>query len=232
MRVTDSHIAGLVRSGPDGETALIELLAEKRDIRFVAALGEATGPAGENRLRSIVADHGRSDDERCAALIALAKRVGERGSDCFSEALADRRSDVKDCAAICLAAFGDDRAWDRMVARLKVLLKKPARHPAYSNDLSAQPPALVAIGYLARHAGTAERADVANTMIRDSWDRFRPEDHDWVRRYWPAAPPVAHPGDASGWAESSRQQFAAWKNDGLFDLLYAGDSPMFGGGPS
>ena len=220
MRLTDRHIADLVHSGERGEAELIELIKGRHDLRCVAALGEASGPEGDEVLRHLVAAPG-NDDERCAALVALAKRSGARGSDCFTEALTDRRVAVKEYAAACLCAYGDDRAWDPVLAMLEKVTTKPQASPLFEELLSSQSTALTLIGYLARHAQTTERATKAIAAIRGGWDRLQEFEQDWVREYWPAAAPDAADDIPAILNDHDALRVARWSRDPLFVPLYS-----------
>ncbi|GAA3381935.1 HEAT repeat domain-containing protein [Cryptosporangium minutisporangium] len=81
-------------------------------VGIAAALGETAGPAGLEALREALTARGTgSVDLRCAALIALARRVGEAASEDFATCAADKNVAVRQYAVFCLAACGDDRAW-------------------------------------------------------------------------------------------------------------------------
>lgn len=223
LRLTVDEAVRLVGLGEAGEAALVEVVRAGRNVVGVAALGEAAGPAGVGVLRNVALDDRRSDDERCAALVALAKRSGREGSDCYARALGARRSSVKHYAILCLCAFGDDRAWDAVLARLKATGSKLPDPLTGMWFPSSQPAQLVAIGYLARHAGTSDRADALSRVVRPMWERWSTLQREWIQEFWPGAPlPDASPSAAKGGVVLARSVVERWTKDPMFEHLYRG----------
>src|SRR6476661_11020653 len=102
-----------VRLGAQGDQLLAALsdLRGWRAIHRAAALGDVVGPSGGQALRRIIATPGPgTSDQRCAALLALAKREKAQASDALSAVVDDRDAGVRQYALLGLAAVGDERA--------------------------------------------------------------------------------------------------------------------------
>ena len=142
---------------------------------MVAALGD-TKPGGL-RARSAASSppphqcataksHSRSDfrDLMCACVWALGKRGGPGSTDILVEAAAHTSAKVRDYGLVTLAAVGDDRAWDDMLADLRERLARRI------TSASRQGEALVVIAYLARHCGRdASRKNRLAGLLGDRW---------------------------------------------------------------
>ena len=158
-------------------------LAEVRGARragLLAMLGDAAGDDGPAYLRSVL--HSESHpDLRCTALIALAKRCGDGATEEYQAACSSRSLSVRDYGVLTLAAFGDDRAWSTMLARLSAWRRrKQADDP---------PAGAVLVTYLVCHATSGERVVELVSVVRAVWDKLLPSDRKVVERFWPDAPP-------------------------------------------
>lgn len=184
--------------GLDGEHALLEALSEATGWTrglFVAALGDVrrAGPA-DAVLRAVLEVRGPGTrDLRCAALISLAKRLGSAATPEFISGLGQSDTGVRGYAAICLAAFGDARAWEAVTEYL-------GSHRRPKRDADSQD----VLTYLLRHVHTQ---DVTATveLIRDRWPVLEREQvsapfvleaecvTEWVARVWPGVEPGGPP---------------------------------------
>jgi len=155
---------------------------------LVAALGDCNGPLGAALLDEIANQIVESSSVRCAAVIALAKRVGIRASETLARALESRSGEVKDCAVASLAAVGDDRAWEPVLQRLRTILGRKTR------DYVALDPTDVefCVAYLGRHLERAiDRHDRVVSVIHRRWDRLDVIEWRWFHSYWPACDPTS-----------------------------------------
>lgn len=119
-----------------------------RKVSVAASLGSSRGDHGLAILREGIRTTGpKSTDVVCASLYALAKREGRDANDLLDNAYRDLRSFfARHYAEIGLAAVGDDRTWDLMLARLskRLLVKK---------RMDATPPEIATpLAYLLRHS--------------------------------------------------------------------------------
>jgi hypothetical protein len=181
-----------------------------------AALGDSQGETGPDALRGLLAITGKgTSDLRCAAVLALAKRCREEGTEDYAAALDIRDGATKDYAMIAMAAFGTDGHWDRVFGGLrKKLTRRRNRQDERLTDLQ---PVLV---YLCRHLNddTSRTTKLVETL-RARWDsllsrqeEWDPDEVTWLLNYWPdvapdgPAPAAVAPPDSAGmtaWIRSS-----------------------------
>ena len=91
---------------------------------------------------------------------------GPGSTDILVEAAAHASAKVRDYGLVTLAAVGDDRAWDDMLADLRERLARRI------TSASRQGEALVVIAYLARHCGRdAGRKIRLAGLLRERWTR-------------------------------------------------------------
>ncbi len=207
---------------PDGDRLLADyVLSEKPAERLfaTAVLGDLSGSDGTAALRRLAQTSGPgSRDLRCASLLALAKRCGEKASAELTQALSDRDAAVKDYAVIGLAGAGDGRAWDHVRARLGVLLGRPSR-------THGQTEVLMAVAYLLQHSTEQPgRLTLLVDTLRKKWGRMNNEELAWFAELWPdvfpGGPPSAHV------TRPDPNRVRAWARDPLF-----GPIPMPGRRP-
>ena len=158
------ELIGEAKARSDADRALVSLLDEGvfdslSRTHVVGALADTAGAAGSAALRSEFAaareqfgttkPHNRAGycDLMLGCLWALGKRDGPGGTDVFVEAMAHANRSVRDKGLIILAAVGDDRAWDDMLAELRGRLAKKINGTRRGGE------ALTIIEYLARHCG-------------------------------------------------------------------------------
>jgi hypothetical protein len=177
----DAEVAAAAAAG-DSDGQLIELLGRpgldyRERIMVTAALGESgTGPAGpaavraqfSNAMAGLAASKSARHwwcDLACAAVIALARREGPAATDVYLAAADSAVRAVRQYGLGVLAAEGDERAWDPMLARVGEILSRKRISYGRWDEL------LLAVGYLARHAarGTA-RAEQLVMLLRANWD--------------------------------------------------------------
>lgn len=110
--------------------ALRDVQTRDRRVMLAAALGETSGPLGDAALDEVLRGDERSQDLRCAALLAVAKRGGDGVTDTMVDALQQRDHAVKDYAVLGLAGAGDpehDAAWDAVLRRLAQVARRSSR---------------------------------------------------------------------------------------------------------
>ena len=190
------------------------MLDESDDLVFAkpvlaAHLGDLTGAQGEAALRRAIRLSGPgSRDVRCAALLALAKRVGAPATPDLVDGLATSDAAVKDYAVIGLAGAGDDRAFEQVLQHLRNVLRR--RGSGRSPGVTAY-----ALAYLARHASEGARRSELVAFVRKHWDAI---DHaDWFAELWPEAAPGGPAPDAV--RAPQQEAIRAWVHDGLFRPL-------------
>ncbi|WP_204293321.1 HEAT repeat domain-containing protein [Micromonospora gifhornensis] len=186
----------MVRDGAAGEAMLIKLLASNPDDKnaVIVALGEACGNAGIPILHAIAADRGATIDERCSALVALAKRQGSDASETLARALLDEDRVIRRYGLLCMAYVGDGRSWDAVLYALRVSLAGPApRFPFALNPaaLFSQSEVLPPIAYLARFATNASREEMVVGLVSSNWDKLYNAEQEWLRSHWLACDPNA-----------------------------------------
>jgi hypothetical protein len=192
----EAAVRAAVELGAEGDRLLAGLdgLRGWRAVDAVAALGDVDGAHGGAALRNTIASRGRgTSDLRCAALLALAKREKAGASDVLSEAVDDADAAVRDYAVMGLAAVGDGRAWDAVLARLTATLGR-TRTTEAGDDLS---PVVLAVVYLLRHVGEDDgRAETVVSLLRRRWPRLTYREQRWFGEHWPAvAPGLAGAGE-------------------------------------
>jgi hypothetical protein len=178
------EVLGEARSRSDADHALVELLGDPGldswfRTRTVAALGDVTGPVGSSALRrefvaasaqfEAAKPHCRAAyrDLMCACLWALGKRDGAAATDVLIEGAAHASWNVRDYGFMIVAAVGDDRAWDGMLAALAERLAKKIASERQAGEAD------LTIAYLARHCGRdADRCQRLAGLLRDRWSRL------------------------------------------------------------
>ncbi len=203
------------RDHPDGDRILAEFALSgngPEQVWAAAALGDMRGNDGTAALQRLARVTGPgSVDMRCASLLALAKRCGGEASADLLEALADRDGTVKDYAVVGLAGAGDGRAWDQVLKRLKVLLRRPTR-ASYQSDV------LMAVAYLVQHTTDDQRRRAALVdTLRHRWNRMNEEELKWFSEFWPDASPDGSPSADVSTPDPTRVR--EWARDPLFRPL-------------
>lgn len=230
------EVLGEARSRSDADRALAELLGNLAlDTWFrtktVAALGDASGPVGSSALRrefvaanahfETAKPHSRAAyrDLMCACMWALGKRDGRAATDILIEGTAHASWNVRNYGFMILAAVGDDRAWDDMLAALAERLQKKITSERRADE------AELVIAYLARHCGRdADRCTRLAGLLRHQWGRLPDsvryavkEDYPGVgpggplpaeidfARYTPTAPWQPPPTTQAQWERQSSQ---------------------------
>jgi hypothetical protein len=123
----EAAVQAAVHLGAEGDQLLAALsdLRGWRAIHVVVALGDVQGPDGGAVLRPTIATPGPgTSHQRCAALLALAKRERTGASDALAAVVDDRDSGVRHYALLGLAAVGDQRARDAAFTRLEATLRR------------------------------------------------------------------------------------------------------------
>jgi hypothetical protein len=224
-----NELLGEAKARGDADGALVALLGDGAFNTWartlvVAALGDAKGPAGVAAVRcefAAAADHyatasrhSRSDyrDLMCACVWALGKRDGPGSTDILAEAGSHASAAVRDYGLVALAAVGDDRAWDDMLAGLRARLAKRI------TSASRQGEALVVIAYLARHCGRdAGRRIRLAALLRERWTRL-PEAKMVAGRYPGVSPDGLPPADIDFGAYVPRAPWARPPEQELHEL--------------
>jgi hypothetical protein len=123
----------------------------------------------------------------CACLWALAERDGPAATDILALAAGSLSPHVRASAISDLAAVGDDRAWEAVMARLTAMLRRRAGPYGVAWHTSCS-----AIEYLARHAPRgSDRAIRLVNLLRDRWHNLA--DPELINRWWPAIGPGREP---------------------------------------
>lgn len=224
-----SELLGEARARGDADRALVALLDDgafntRARTLVVAALGDTKGQAGVAAIRGEFAAaagqyettsrHSRPDyrDLMCACVWALGKRDGPGSTDVLAEAAVHGSAAVRDYGLVALAAVGDERAWDDMLADLRARLAKRI------TSASRQGEALVVIAYLARHCGSdAGRRVRLASLLRERWTRV-PEAKMVAGRYPGVSPAGLSPADIDFGAYVPRAPWARPTEEELREL--------------
>ncbi len=180
---------------PDSSSQLIALLgrpqADYRErILITVALGESgTGPERSAAVRAQFSDAMTGlatatksarpgwRDLACAAVIALARRDGPAATDVYLAAAASTSADVRDYGLMVLAAEGDERAWDPVLASASEILGSKRISYGRWYDM------LHAVQCLARHAARGtDRAERLISLLRANWGMLARPPQKLVRR--------------------------------------------------
>jgi hypothetical protein len=192
----NAAVHAAVRLGAEGDQLLAALsdLRGWRAIHRAAALGDVVGPSGGEVLRRIIATPGPgTSDQRCAALLALAKREKARASDALFAVVDDRDAGVREYALLGLAAVGDERARDVVFKRLEAILRSRQRHIEPIEHVQEVTPVVLAAVYLLRHAGDKAQVERLSALLRRRRERLSERERQWFVRYWPSLDPDAAP---------------------------------------
>jgi hypothetical protein len=167
-------------------------------LAVVEALGDTAGPDGSPALRADFAaaraefetckPHRRAEyvDLMCACVWAVGKRDGPHATDFYIEAADHANRNVRDYGLSILAAVGDDRAWDDMLAALAERLAKKISSAQRGGE------ARMIITYLARHCGRdADRRARLADLLRGQWHHL-PE-AETVAEWYPGVGPAGRP---------------------------------------
>jgi hypothetical protein len=188
----------------DADQRLATMLADpaldrSEQINVAVALGETHGSAGSAALRqafsTAMADMESASkstrswyrDLVCASLVALARRERPAATDIYLAAVNSPNTIVRDYGMLALAPFGDDRAWEQILARLSQILQRKINPKGMSGG-----EAFNAIEYLARHAGlSSDRAVRLVTLLRNRWRQFADDTRlaKRIERCWPGIQP-------------------------------------------
>jgi hypothetical protein len=200
-------IGEAVRLGSLGDELLADALSRRADSLIAAALGQVEGPAGEIALRKAAESSGPgSQDVRCAALLALAKRNPDGSATPeLIEGLASRDWVVRWYAMVGLAGAGDDRAWEPAFARLVGWLRQASTNAPYDWTLC----------YLAQcvASGGPRSVELVET-VRHGWTKLG-LGAGWIAAQWPAAAPSG-PGAGDVPAPDGHLLRMWARNDSLF----------------
>jgi hypothetical protein len=185
--ISDAAIAEAVGSGDD-EALATALRAANGWHRVVlaAAAGDLRSPGPSDAvLQELAASLGPgSRDLRCASLVAITKRTGDAATPILLDALSQRDPAVREYAVLCLAAVGDDRAWDAVLTWLR-RRTKPARMVA--------PTSQAAVHYLIRQLPIRSDNDRSELVeaIRKAWPVLSAEGTArWLSALWPEVVPA------------------------------------------
>lgn len=169
--------------GPQGELSILRRLTESSAIMrplLVAALGDTAGDQGADFLRSALAREGEDQDVRCAAIVALAKRVGADASPDLLAVMRTGDQAVKFFAIASLAAAGNGSGWDDVFQFLAATMERPPTTTAIPS------PVAVSIAYLGQFL-SPERTMALADLLRGSVSKLSPKERQWLLEYWPQA---------------------------------------------
>jgi hypothetical protein len=187
-------------AGEVGERVLVEALArglsKDKQLYAVVALGDATGPLGARALREALTWAGASQDLRCAALLALTKREKVTASGDLADAFNSPVAAIRGYAAIGLAAYGDDRAWEAAFSYVQ-------RRMHVSPNVWPPTTAANCVAYLLRHLDEEGARGARLVALLRAKDKQAPksapfeasgasslgqhwaEGTSWIKRHWP-----------------------------------------------
>ena len=218
----DLAVRRAIAAGADGEQALchaaglLDSGAWQRTV-IIAALGDVAGQAAHGMLERTALDPAGDLDERCAALVALAKRTGTAATTVFFSCTRSGDTTLADYAALCLAYASDsDIAAQTMLSRLNSLLSEPAPEmpqQLQASTLAMQSRVLPTVIYLAR---TAPDVIPVRDTLRRNWHKLYTAEQQWLSLAWPATnPAVPGVGDPPQTGE-----MVQWLRHPLFTRIY------------
>jgi len=172
----------IARSGPEGTWLLAEEMHRRtvwiERLELVVALGYGSGEAGVEELRSATKETGpHTMDLRCAALLALAKRVGSEATDDIALALSDKTGAVRGYSMMCLAAVGNGLARRAAMSQLRSWLRRPAKRQRGEID---------AVVYLLR-TNVLDQVIELQDLLRKSQPHMDSGVKDRLVQLWPEA---------------------------------------------
>jgi hypothetical protein len=190
----EAGMEAAIRSGADGERALVEALdqvARTRRPQIVYALREARGRLGSTDAllqRLVEQESGPGSVElRVMAMGALAARAPVDAVPVLVRVLrSDPNAELKDSALRYLAAVGDESAIPEGRHRLLTQLRRPSR------DVEGR---ITALAYLGQHVppATTEMTDLVRS-VRRHWRSVHPLlERPWLARHWPEIAPDGPP---------------------------------------
>jgi hypothetical protein len=181
---------------------------------IMVALGDTPGHLGVRLLQDVVGDRTAPTDRRCAAVVALAKRIGADASGILRECLQDDDDEsVRSYAIQGLAAVGADGAWAEVLEIFQAAIVEQVPIPPFGiawETLSLQSTVLPMICYLGRHLGVPGRGERVTKMVRENWSHLYTSEQRWFDEFWPECNPErpdrgsAHP-DPRALSEWARQ---------------------------
>jgi HEAT repeat protein len=181
--------------GAVGGSLLADELRKRADpstaVYFIIALGDAEGHDGDDQLIEYLTKTGPGSlDNKGAALLALAKRLGERASPYLHIGLEDRDRSIQSAAMLCLARVGDGSAWDLAFDRWRHWLKKPTK----MRDPSS-PDEAIGLAYLLKHAADESRKERVREAVRAAWNKLDDIARHAMEEAWPALAQQPIPDD-------------------------------------
>ena len=188
----------------------------------MVALGDSRGPAGVEFLHEVLYAPGVPVDRKCAAVIAIAKRMQADASPLLKQRLGDRRAAVREYALRGLAAVGDGSAWDEAWDRLRIVLDDQVPSPPFGlvwATLSLQSDVVVMVCYLGRHLSDESRRERVVELIRDKWLHLYTAEQRWFDQFWAECNPTSPRLQRSG---PDPQALADCAGSPLFTPVYSG----------
>lgn len=210
----EQALADAIARGKSAEPLLADLLTKSNCNRapvVAAALGDLRGPGpADDVLRAVVEVAGPGTaDQRCASLLALAKRLGPAATDDFLKALASPSYVLKDYALLCLAAVGDGRGWEQVFGYLHQRLRRKQ-----SVHYGGASPTVIACDYLLRHAdGDEAKGARLSMLVMKRWNWLSDDDRAWFAEAWPDLNPG---GPQTSVALPPLENLFDWTVDPLF----------------
>jgi hypothetical protein len=183
----DDALKEAVALGKQAEALLVDSVQDAdwlATLMTAAALGDLRGPGpGDEVLRRLLKRTGpHTRDIRCAAVLALAKRLGPGATADFVAALQIPDGGVKTYALLCLAGVGDGRAWDDVFGWLRNRLRR-----VESTRYGHHSPTVAAVDYLLRHSKEQadDRAKRLAKVLRENKIHLSERDEQWLLTAWP-----------------------------------------------
>jgi hypothetical protein len=208
----DDALREAVARGKQAEALLVDSVQDAdwlTTLMTAAALGDMPGAGpGDELLRHLLNRTGpHTRDIRCAAVLALAKRLGPGATADFVAALQISDGGVKGYALLCLAAVGDGRAWDHVFGWLRYRLHRD-ESMKHGSPVVAHSPTVAAVDYLLRHGGEQphDRAERLAKVLRENKDRLPEREEQWLSTTWQALqrddgpPRLPSPGCLIDWS--------------------------------
>jgi hypothetical protein len=175
LRDAFSRLSASGAAGDDQLLRLYDSAAACDKDRIVMAVGDTIWHLGVRLLQDVVRDRTAPTDRRCAAVVALAKRIGADASGVLRECLQDDDESVRSYAIQGLAAVGDDGAWAEVLEILQAAIVEQVPIPPFGmpwETLSLQSTVLPMICYVGRHLGVPGRRERVTKLVRANWSHL------------------------------------------------------------
>jgi hypothetical protein len=168
----------IVELGDAGASLIVTELNRRSDryerLYLVAALGDTAGRGGVDTLRQCLRTTGSGNrDLRCAALVALCKKLGSDANADLKYGLEDKDRTLQRYSIEGLAVFGNGELWDLVFDRWSWWMVHPLKRDAGKGSEE-----VLGFCYLVKHVETPAR----RSLLQEGLASLLPRSSVWVQR--------------------------------------------------